>query len=118
MLSLTGGVPLRIEDLRPDTVVEGSKMLAAELVVEEVPTPCIIRTVVYGDVEKLETELGDNVSILIFNRIRHTAHTRKGFVDVQITTKPVQFSVYIHADHLERFLGACAMSTVRTGLNL
>lgn len=118
MLSMTGEVPLRVKNPRPDTTVEGLKMSAAELVVGKSTTPCIIRKVVYGNVENLNTESAGNVSILVFNRTRRTAHTRKGFVDVQITTKPVQFSVYIHADHLEQFFGACAIATVRAGLHL
>ena len=118
MLSITGEVPLRVENCRPDTTVEGSKMTAAELVVEKSTTPGIIRKVMYGNVENLNTESAGNVSISVFSRSRHTAHTRKGFVDVQVTTRPVQFSVYIHVGHLIVFLGACTMATVRACLHL
>lgn len=118
IFSVTGEVPLRIENPRPDTTVEGSKMSAAELVVGHSTTPCIIRNIVYGNVKRLDSESAGNVSIMVFNRIRHTAHTKKGFVDLQITTKPVQFLVYIHTDHLEQFFRACAIVTIRAGLRL
>ncbi len=118
ILTIAGKVGLRIENIRPDTAVEGSKMRAADLVGGDVITPCITHGVAYGNIEMLNTEWAGNISIMIFDRTRHTAHTRKGFVDVQITTKPVQFCAYIHTDHLERFLTTFSMLAVRAGLKI
>ncbi len=107
--NIVGDIPLSVANLKPDTAVEGSKMQAAELVVEKASFPCIIRRMSYGNVRLLDAS-PTRTSIDIFRRLRHTAHTRAGFVDVQITTKVTQFRVYIHTDYLESFLNACVTS--------
>ncbi len=116
LLSMTGTIPLRIGNYRPDAAVLKSKMTAATLVVNtDVTVPCIIRKTAYGNVERLNSEPVSTVSIIVYNRLRHTEHTRLHFVDVLITTKPVQFSVYIHTDNLNSFFANCAMSAIRAG---
>ncbi len=106
-LVMTGEFALQVQDLKPDTAVPGSKMQAAVIVVGNLITPCIIRSIARGNIEKNNSAPAANVALLVSKRVRRTAHTKKGYVDVQIATKWVQFSVYIHADHLETFFKAC-----------
>ena len=116
MLTITGIATLSLRNFQPDTAVIPSKMRSAELVIDDVVTPCIVHRVVFGDVEKLSDWRG-NIALMIFSRYRHTAHTKKGFVDVQIAIKPTVFTVFIHTDNLERLLSKFAMSVVHNVLN-
>lgn len=111
ILNIAGDIPLSVVNLKPDTSVKGSKMQTAELLVEKASFPCVIRRMIYGNVQLLDAS-PIRTSIIIFPRLRHTAHTRVGFVDVQITTKVAQFCVYVHVDHLESFLSACTTSVL------
>ncbi|MBP9669720.1 MAG: hypothetical protein KBE09_05530 [Candidatus Pacebacteria bacterium] len=108
-LSMTGDIPLRLTNLRPDNTVPGSKMKAVDVVVGLCTTPCIVRYIAYGKLENLKEDLSGPVSLIVF-RLRRTAYTAQGFVNVQITTDPVQLSVYIHKDYLQQFFGACALA--------
>lgn len=115
-MSITGQTELRLQNLKPDTVILQSKMKSAQLVVDELVTPCIIRQIVRGNTDKLSGEV-TTISLTIFPRIRHTDHTKAGFVDVQITTPLVQFYVYIHIDNLYGFLGTLVKSMAHTSLS-
>jgi hypothetical protein len=114
MLNITGRFPLQITNIRTDTEIEGTQMRTAELKIGEHKTPCVIWDEAYGKVGELNTRQTFQTSIMVFACLRQTKLTKQGYVAVQITTKPVHVSVYIHADYLESFFGVCAMSAIKT----
>lgn len=118
ILSMVGEVRISIRNFRPDTSVNGSKMRAADIVIENVTIPCVIRRVSRGNIQKLNEEQVRKTCLTIFNSVHLTLHKKRGFVDMQITIKEVQFCIYVQKDHLEKFLGAYAASIIRAELKI
>ena len=115
LLTLTGAIGLGVQNLQ---AMPKGKMRSGSLVVGDNSIPCVIRHVVCGKVEKLDVSKPEQMSLIVHQRLLHTAFTKKGFVDVLITADSVQFNVYIHVDNLGRFFEACAMSIIRANFKL
>ncbi len=121
MLTLTGECKFGVRVLGPDTTfrggtLRGTKMQAAEFVLDGAVIPCVVNKIMYGSFEKLDWQVQDNVNIMFYTAGHETPHTREGFMSMQVTTKPVQFSAYLHSDHLEKFFSSFSMAVLRASL--
>ena len=112
---MSGEADLCIRNFQPNPFAKKSNMRKAELAVAEGITPCIIRRVTRGNIENLDGR-SKTLTVMVFGGSCHTPYTKKGYVDVLITTDSTQFHVYIHTGCLQHFFGAIAMATIRTAL--
>jgi len=106
-----GEVIIKTQSLKKGNEINSS-MQSGEFVIGDTITPFVLQKTAYGKISEIHTSKPFPVSLICCEKIHSTPFTKKNYMSILISTKPVQARVYIKKDHLKDFFAAFCMAAI------
>ena len=106
-LAIKGDVIFSLQNMKKGNAVTNT-MKSGEIVVNDTVIPIILQNVARGKIKNMKSETPAVLTVMIFNSLRTTPHTRLGYISVQLGGNHCMIYVYIKKEHIKNLLGAFA----------
>jgi hypothetical protein len=110
-LEISGSVKFYVKNLRAGNEIT-STMRSGELIVSGFATPFVLRRSTEGELKRVMSESLTHFSVICYEKTKETAFTKRGYVNILISSSQMTMWVYIKKEFLKKFFSAVCMASI------